>query len=94
MPTPTRVPSDVARATKYTYIIQSGDTLATIASYFNSTVEDILLHNNITDQNAINVGDTITVRANIVTPTPTVRATSTLSNQPTVTPSPSATKTP
>jgi len=96
MPTPTRVPDDVARGTTYDYIIQSGDTLATIASYFNSTIQDILDHNKISNQNAINVGDIIKVRANIATPTATLRATSTLANQPTATatPSPSATKTP
>lgn len=95
MPTPTRVPSDVARATKYTYIIQSGDTLATIAEYFNSTVEDILNNNRgIADENSIDVGDSIIVRANIVTPTPTLRATSTLANQPPGTPTPSVTATP
>ncbi len=92
MPTPTRVPETVERATNYKYTIQDGDTLASIASYFNSTVDDILSHNtNITDQNAINVGDVINVRANLVTPTSTVRATSTLSTPQTPTPSPTAT---
>ena len=95
MPTPTRVPSDVARATKYTYIIQSGDTLASIASYFNSTVDDILNYNpTIKDENSINVGESITVRANIVTPTATLRATSTLANQTPGLPTPSVTATP
>jgi LysM repeat protein len=94
MPTPTRVPDDVARGTTYEYTIQSGDTLATIASYFNSTVDDILLHNKIKDQNAINVGDKINVRANIATPTPTLRATSTLANQTPGLPTPSVTATP
>ena len=92
IPTPTRVPTDVAKGTKYTYTIQDGDTLATIAEYFNSTVADILKYNTITDQNAINIGDQIIVRANIVTPTPTTRATSTLSTP--QTPTPSATSTP
>ena len=86
MPTPTRVPADVARATRYDYTIQEGDTLATIADYFNSTVADILAHNDIEDQNAIEVGQKIVVRANIVTPTSTARATSTLANQPNATP--------
>lgn len=86
MPTPTRVPADVARATRYDYTIQEGDTLATIAEYFNSTVDDILAHNTIEDENAIEVGQKIVVRANIVTPTSTVRATSTLANQPSATP--------
>lgn len=91
MPTPTRVPSDVARGTTYTYTIQSGDTLASIASYFNSTVDDILNQNKITDQNAINAGEKIIVRANIATPTPTVRATSTLGIPQTETPTLTAT---
>lgn len=94
MPTPTKVPDDVARGTKYTYIIQSGDTLATIAGYFNTTVEDIKLQNKIVDENAINVGQTITVRVNLVTVTPTVRATSTLANQTPGLPTPSVTATP
>lgn len=95
MPTPTRVPLDVARATRYEYTIQAGDTLATIADYFYSTVDDILAQNpDIEDQNAINVGDVITVRANMVTPTSTVRATSTLSTPQTPTPSPTATTKP
>ena len=88
MPTPTRVPPEVPRATRYDYIIQEGDTLASIADYFSTTVEDILAHNNIKDQNAIEVGDTIVVRANIATSTPTLRPTSTLANQPTQTPTP------
>jgi len=88
MPTPTRVPPDVPRATRYEYTIQEGDTLASIADYFSTTVEDILAHNNIADQNAINVGDKIVVRANIATATLTLRPTSTLANQPTATPTP------
>lgn len=94
MPTPTRVPDDVPRGTRYSYIIQAGDTLATIAAYFNSTIADIIAQNNIKDQNAINVGDTIWVRANMVTPTATVRATSTLANQPPATQTPTPTKNP
>ncbi|MBA3073723.1 MAG: LysM peptidoglycan-binding domain-containing protein [Anaerolineae bacterium] len=95
IPTPTRVPDDVARGTRYDYIIQSGDTLASIASYFNSTVEDILNYNrNIADENSIDVGDRIVVRANLITPTPTLRATSTLANQTPGLPSPSVTATP
>jgi LysM repeat protein len=91
MPTPTRVPADVAKGTVYNYVIQSGDTLASIADDFRSTVADILLRNSISDQNAINVGDIIKVRANIATPVPTTRATSTLSTP--LTPTPSVTPT-
>ena len=88
MPTPTKVPPDVPRATKYEYIIQEGDTLATIADYFTTTVEDILAHNDIEDENAINIGDVIIVRENIPTTTPTLRPTSTLASETTVTPTP------
>ncbi len=91
MPTPTRVPSDVPRATSYDYIIQEGDTLAIIAEYFSSTVEDILARNpEIKDENAIEIGQVIKVRVNMVTPTPTTRATSTLANPLTPTVSPTA----
>ncbi len=71
LPTETPLPSDVARGTRINYIIKPGDTLDTIASRYNSTVDDIMQINNITDQNLINVGETIIVRVNIVTPTPT-----------------------
>jgi LysM repeat protein len=78
MPTPTRVPGNVEKGTPFTYTIQPGDTLASIAAYFNSTVKDILTQNpTIKNQNAINVGDKIKVRANIATPVPTSRPTST-----------------
>ncbi len=78
LPTPTSIPSDLPRGTKLQYTIQFGDTLYTIASTFNSTVEDILAQNkDITDINDIDVGDIITIRVNLVTPTPTIQATST-----------------
>jgi LysM repeat protein len=84
LPTATPVSPDLARGTKVTYTIQSGDTLETIASLFNSTVDDILLQNpEIENSNSIQVGQQIIVRVNLVTPTPTV--------PPTITPGPSPT---
>jgi LysM repeat protein len=84
LPTATPVPADLLRGTKIIYTIQSGDTLESIASLFNSTVDDILLQNpEIENSNSIQVGQQITVRANLVTPTPTVK--------PTITPGPSPT---
>lgn len=94
LPTPTRVSEDVPNGTVYEYTIQQGDTLATIADYFRSTVADILFRNpDITDQNAVSAGQVIKVRANIATPVPTTRATSTLSSAVTLTPTPTLTPT-
>ena len=69
LPTRTPLPTNLAYGAKMTYIIQPGDTIAGIASLFNSTSEDILKENKITDANKILAGQQITVRANIVTPT-------------------------
>ena len=89
LPTPTPIPSDLPRGTVLEYTIQSGDSLATIASYFNSTVEDIIAKNGITDLNMIYPGQVIKVRVNLVTPTVTRQATSTLVGSPaTATPTP------
>jgi LysM repeat protein len=94
MPTPTNVPSDLPRGTRIQYIVQTGDTLFSIASRFNSTVEEIIRLNatNIPDQNRIDAGTVLTVAVNLVTATPTLAPTSTPSTR---TPSPAgATRTP
>jgi LysM repeat protein len=83
LPTETPIPENVAFGTKTDYTIQAGDTLAAIASKFNSTVEDIIKENNITDPNKISVGTLIVVRMNLVTPT--------LTPHPTITAGPSLT---
>jgi LysM repeat protein len=83
LPTTTPIPPDLKYGTKIEYTIQPGDTIAGIAAKFNSTFEDILKANNITDQNKIFVGQQIIVRANLVTPT--------ASPQPTITSGPSKT---
>lgn len=85
LPTETPIPADLKYGTKIDYIIQPGDTIAGIASKFNSTPEDILKENKIdaADANNIFVGQKIVVRANLATPT--------ASPQPTITPGPSAT---
>ncbi len=89
LPTPTPVPSDLPRGTVIDYTIQVGDTLATIASQFNSTVDDIIAKNKITDLNLIYPGQVIKVRVNLVTPTVTRQPTSTLAvGLPTATPTP------
>lgn len=71
LPTATPLPTNIARGTKINYTVQSGDTLDLIAAKFNSTVEDIMLQNNITDKNRIDMGMVLIVRVNLVTPTPT-----------------------
>lgn len=71
LPTATPLPTNIARGTKINYTVQPGDTLDTIASKFNSTVEDIMTLNKITDKNRIDVGMVLVIRVNIVTPTPT-----------------------
>lgn len=71
LPTATPLPTNIARGTKIKYTVQPGDTLDSIASKFNSTVEDIMTLNKITDKNRIDVGDVLDIRVNIVTPTPT-----------------------
>ena len=80
LPTPTNLPADIKPGTKITYLVQSGDTLASIASKFNTTIQDILALNKsiITDQDNIPAGIKLTIRVNLVTPTPTFAPTSTL----------------
>jgi len=80
IPTQTPInPSDLAKGTKYTYTVQSGDTLASIASKFNTTLADILAlnKNKFADPNNIPIGIQLIVRVNLVTPTPTFAPTST-----------------
>jgi len=83
MPTETPIPANLPRGTKLNYTIQAGDTIAGIASKFNSTEEDILKENGISEANKIQVGQVIVVKANLVTPT--------ASPQPTITPGPTVT---
>jgi LysM repeat protein len=77
LPTSTPIPANLAQGTKLEYIVQSGDTLAGIASQFNSTTEEISKENKITDPNAIQVGQLLIIPVNIVTPTATRPPTST-----------------
>ena len=77
LPTATTVPVDLPKGQKVEYFVQSGDSLARIAALFNSTEEDIILENNITDPNAIQVGQLLIIPVNMVTPTATRPPTST-----------------
>lgn len=82
---PTATPVDLTKLSKGSiykgYIIQSGDTLGTIAEAFNSTVEAIKKQNDIEDENSIQLGQSIDIPVNIATPIPTA-----VVNTPTPTP--------
>lgn len=77
LPTPTPIPSNLARGTLIDYQVQPGDSLAGIAAKFNSTVDDIVKTNSLADANAIFAGQQLKVPANLVTPTATRPPTST-----------------
>jgi LysM repeat protein len=95
LPTATPLPTGLPFGTEIEYTIQPGDTLAGIAERFNSTLDDILRLNKIDDENAIEAGQIIKVRINLVTQTPTFVPTSTLANAPAgPTATPSITSTP
>jgi LysM repeat protein len=79
LPTATPLPTGLRRGTKIDYMVLEGDSLAIIADKFNSTVDDIIKENKLTDPNNIFVGQVLVVPVNLVTPVPT--------NIPTVTPS-------
>jgi len=94
LPTETPIPADYKG--KFQYAIKTGETLADIASKFNTTVDAILKENKtITDVNKITAGQVIVILPNIVTPTPTKAATATNTpGGPTATTAPTATVTP
>jgi LysM repeat protein len=96
LPTETPLPTNFQRGQKIEYIVKTGETLAIIASRFNSTIAAIMTENKITDENLINAGDKLIVPVNIVTPTPTRAPTNTVTpGGPTFTPPPpTATATP
>lgn len=70
-PTPTPLPEDLVAGTEIEYRVRAGDTLASIATEFNSTMEDIITLNELEDPNDIRIGDTLLVPVNLVTPEPT-----------------------
>jgi LysM repeat protein len=77
LPTATPLPEGFRGTINYTVV--TGDTLQTIASKFNSTIDIIVADNKaiITDGVTIYAGTVLKVRVNIVTPTPTRAPTST-----------------
>jgi LysM repeat protein len=72
LPTPTAV--DLTKLAKgfifKGYEVQPGDSLGLIAELFNSTVDDIIKLNKL-ESNAIQIGQLLDIRVNIITPAPT-----------------------
>ena len=71
LPTSTPVPSNLRPGTKIEYVVQTGDTLGSIALKFNTTVDAIMKENKITNENAILVGQKLIIPVNLVTAVPT-----------------------
>ena len=92
-PTSTPYPKDLAPGTLLEYHVQSGATLKSIAQYFNSTEERIVLATNqyrqrnniqplLTLNSALQIGELVIVPVNLVTPTPTNTPTRTVTPTP------------
>lgn len=77
LPTATPIPPNLPRGTILEYVVQAGDSLGNIADRFNSTIDDIIEENELTNPNDIKVGDLLRIPVNMVTPTPTRPPTST-----------------
>ena len=71
VPTPSPIPFDVLPGFRVEYIVRPGDSVGSIAVALRSTVELILLDNDLEDPDAIYPGQTLFVRVNMVTPAPT-----------------------
>jgi LysM repeat protein len=71
LPTSTPLPSNLRSGTKITYQVQPGDSLASIALAFNSTIDDIKKENDITNENEIYVGQKLSIPVNVITAVPT-----------------------
>jgi LysM repeat protein len=92
LPTATPIPPDLPKGTKINYTVRAGDSIAAIAALFNSTEEDIIAENELTDPNSIFVGQILVIPVNLVTPTATRPPTSTpLTAYPTASATPTAT---
>lgn len=92
VPTPTPIPFDVLPGFRVEYMVRPGDSVGSIAVALRSTVEDILIYNELDDPDAIFPGQILLVRVNLVTPAPTEEGEDAPVNTPgsisTLTPSP------
>ncbi|MBN1149147.1 MAG: LysM peptidoglycan-binding domain-containing protein [Anaerolineales bacterium] len=82
LPSPTPLPTDIRRGTRIEYQVQLGDSLLSIATAFNSTVEALKEENEIENENEIFVGQVLIVPVNLVTPVPTATLVPTESGTP------------
>jgi LysM repeat protein len=71
VPTPTPIPFDVLPGFRVEYQVRPGDSVGSIAVLLRSTVDDILVYNELDDPDAIFPGQILLVRVNLVTPVPT-----------------------
>jgi uncharacterized protein YkwD len=77
LPTSTPIPPNLRPGTLVEHRVLPGETLAGIAFRFNSIAENIMEENGITDANTLQAGQILQIPVNLVTPTPTLPATST-----------------
>ncbi len=70
-PTTTPLPDNLLPGSEIEYVVRAGDTLASIAAEFLSTVEAIIEENELENPNDIRIGDRLIVPVNLVTPAPT-----------------------
>jgi uncharacterized protein YkwD len=77
LPTSTPIPPNLRPGTLVEHRVLPGETLAGIAFRFNSIADNIMEENGITDANTLQAGQILQIPVNLVTPTPTLPATST-----------------
>lgn len=88
LPTATPLPPNLPAGTRIEYVVQLNETLAIIATRFNTTVDAIVAikENNLQDTNILVAGKKLIIPVNLVTPVPT--QTATLTPTVTMTPTP------
>ena len=74
LPSKTALPTNLAPGARIEYVVETGDTLQSIAAQFNSTAEAIAAASKIKVTDILFVGKVLIVPVNIATPTPTSRA--------------------
>jgi|WetSurMetagenome_2_1015567.scaffolds.fasta_scaffold49362_2 LysM repeat protein len=77
LPSSTPFPTGLASGTIIEHTVASGESVAYIASLYNSTADSIVALNKLTDVNTIFAGQVLKVKVNLVTPTKTLGPTST-----------------
>lgn len=70
------------------YIVRQGDTLTAIAEQYGTTVEELMAANNLSDPNALQVGQALLIPSLLITPQAPVETPAAPAPQPTLTQSP------